>query len=952
MQHNFTIGQRIGNRGEEFLVIDRKQNHDGSSLLTVQGISELVKGRQFIFDTAIDTSITSLDPSSTTLVADTSTGYRFSRLWLETKLRNSATTSSQILIADKAAFNVATYQLEPTIKALSLPHPRLLIADGVGLGKTIEVGIFLSEMIKRGRGKRILVLALKSILAQFQQEMWNRFAIPLVRLDSVGIERIKSELPVNKNPFEYYDKTIISVDTLKNNEKFKLYIEKTRWDIIVIDECHTVANDASQRGALAQLLSKQCDSLILTSATPHNGKNEVFANLMRMIEPTSIPRSGQFGIDDIRPYFVRRFKHDIDDAEVRANFQEREIVPVRATLSAKEEDFLEQLQSIRFEALKESTSDKPANDLLFAIGLFKAFLSSPQAALASIESRIERVQQKHISGGSVSDSLSQLQALCGDLKNIVEKQVDSKYDAFVGQLSAMGWSGRVADERIVLFAERIDTLEYLKRRLQKDYALKDEAIAMFTGSLSDVDQQEIIENFGKKDSKVRLLLCSDAGSQGVNLHYYCHRMFNYDMPWSVITLNQRNGRIDRYGQKQKPFIHYLIAESKHEQVKSDLHIIEKVKEKEEEVYRTLGDAGSVMKLYDVQKEEEQVRKALIEQDDTLLDQAHGQADRDDAFDLFDLLDMPQEHAPVAKEELIKHAASLYANDGDFYNDLFDQLEAMQLLGKNETKIYDQGNYIEIVPQKQDHQYLLSTLPPEAKTDLFRLTTNKEKVQQAIEEARTQQNEWARFQMLYDLHPLMRYYLTKLETGIEKEHALTVKLGSLPQQTAFFVVQGESANNFGQPMIADFWVVQMKYGGGASGMPFAFADFAKMYLSVDKTLHNQHTSEAEIAELQSMLPLAVDWAMQHVQHAQYKLEKELQEQLDIYTKKLNTWKDQEEKQIELDFNTEQVGGIRLKRKERALDELAAIAAKTEQSYKNLMSLQADPFLKVLAVFYNN
>lgn len=946
----FSSGQRICVRGEEFRITRVERNYDGKEILYADGLSELVANKHYIFDTKIqeenNNKIMIVSATNTQLVADDSPQCRATRLLIESTIRGNDYYSKKICVAQKGAFNVADYQMEPTLKALELPRPRLLIADGVGLGKTIEVGIFLSEMIRRGRGRRILVCALKSILAQFQEELWNRFAIPLMRLDSTGVDHIRMNIPMNKNPFDYYDKTIISIDTLKNNGKFRAWLEKTRWDIIVIDECHTVANEGSLRGQLAQFLANHCDSLILTSATPHNGSAESFANLMRMLEPTSIPRDGEYTKEDVEKYYVRRFKNDIEDENIRQNFQERKVISVDVELAPQEEALLALQQKIKFRSLKDET-DEEHRDLLFAFSLFKTFLSSPAAALKAVNNRLVKDH----------NNTEELENLKGILEEMNQLQIDSRYEAFRNKLKELKWKGTKKDERIVVFTERIETMNYLAARLKEDFKMKDDQIVLFNGSLSDTEQEELVADFGKEDSKIRVFLSSDSGSQGVNLHYYCHLMFNYDIPWSLITLEQRNGRIDRYGQKETPYIYYLIAKSTSDSVRSDMAILKKLVDKEEEVHKTLGDALSVMNLYSAEKEAVAVTKAIKTHDTHFLDtnqEGEEQKTRRRRGGFFSL----GKNTTPAKEHkvLYEPQLSLYHDDMQFYRDLFAELESKGRNEHGEIQVVDaEIPYVEAMESK-DLKEVLYDIPREAlPTDrVFRLCNNRKVVMDAIADSRKENNNnWAKFQPLYDLHPIIQYQLTKLAASVPKEQAFVVKHKMFPQDTALFLMYGSVANGLGQTLVSKFFVVPMNIQKGTlCEAPYSLDDMLKKYPDMMNTIYQESVSEEELALLQDSLSDALEnGETQYMYSRQNEESHKMSQQLEIYRQKLAHWANQAKQQLSIQFG-EDVVQFRQKAYSKAEEEIETIVSKQSQFNNDLFTLDNnEPYIKVLAVFFN-
>ncbi|MGI5978401.1 MAG: DEAD/DEAH box helicase [Oscillospiraceae bacterium] len=278
----YSPGMRVVIRDEEWMVKKVERNNLDKQSLHCVGVSPLVKDRSAIFLTDLE-EIIPVNPAEIKLVPDDSQYFKRSRLYIESQWRQQIPTDTGLHIGNQAAMDPMNYQLEPAQMALRRPKQRILIADTVGLGKTLEAGILMSELIARGKGKRILVVTVKSMMMQFQKEMWNRFTIPLIRLDSKKIQDIRAKLPSNYNPFFYYDKTIVSIDTLKRDVEYRTHLENATWDIIVIDEAHNVAERGghqAQRARLAKLLAGRSDTLIMLSATPHDGRSESFASLM------------------------------------------------------------------------------------------------------------------------------------------------------------------------------------------------------------------------------------------------------------------------------------------------------------------------------------------------------------------------------------------------------------------------------------------------------------------------------------------------------------------------------------------------------------------------------------------------------------------------------------------------------------------------------------------------
>jgi Helicase conserved C-terminal domain/SNF2-related domain len=874
----YPVGARVQIRGEEWVVRGSHRNSAGDIALRVSGLSELVRGREFTFVTPSLDAVTLLDPRETRLVQDSSPGYRTAKLYLESLLRTTPPTEPRVYLGHQAAMNTAPYQLVPAAKALSQPRPRILIADAVGLGKTIEAGILMSELIRRGRGERILVVALKSVLEQLQQELWARFTIPLVRLDSDGLARVQRKLPAHANPFHYYPRVIISIDTLKKDEKYRRFLEACSWDITLIDECQHVAVRAksqagrSDRARLAELLAGTSDALILTSATPHDGKPESFASLMNLLDPTAVADPESYTREDIAGLYVRRFKKDVAH-EMGSVFRERALHKHVVPASSAEDAVYDALAKATFRTLKQESS---GSGVLFRTVLLKGMLSSAEALGQTLEEREKKLVGRSAQLG-VAEDLTLLQELREDAARATKAR-SSKLHHLLELLAGMG-VGKDRDERVVVFSERIRTLHVLEKAIRERFGFGPEAVALFHGSLEDTRQQELVKEFGTEQGRVRVLLCSDAAAEGINLHFYCHRLVHYDIPWSFITLEQRNGRIDRFGQRHTPEIHYLLTEPSNSTFRGDLRILTLLVDKEEQAHKNLGDARWLLDLHDAEAEEARIARAISEHEspEELFPDL-------DTLDLDALLAGSTDDAVVPAELTVDtaNAPTLYGSDLAFVREACQTLVEAKLMSAPEWHEEIQALTLQV---PEDLALRFSFLPPElmAGGSELRLTYDRDLVQRSLADARRDLARFPEWQLLWPLHPVAGWLNDRLLTRFMRHEAPVVLLAGLPAGEQVFVVQGVLSNQASQPVVASWMAVRVA-DDALTVEPLA--DFLRR-VDLKKALANDGR-KMELKPLEALRARVVKAAEEHMATMRSRRAKELKPTLVAEKKRVDGW----------------------------------------------------------------
>ncbi|MEU2965816.1 DEAD/DEAH box helicase [Streptomyces ardesiacus] len=954
----FAPGMQVRARNEDWLVVEvAETEHDGTRL-DVRGISALVRDQRAVFFAHDDLDqVTPLRPEDTELEPDPSPECRRSRLFIDALIRKTPLPLSEQRLATVGTHLVddLAYQREPAKAALRALRPRLLIADAVGLGKTLEVGLLLSELIRRGRGERILVVTPKHILEQFQHELWTRFAIPVVRLDSAGIERIKNDIPAGRNPFSYYKRAIISIDTLRS-DRWRSHLMQVTWDAVVIDESHKLINTGTKNNRLAQLLAPKTDALILASATPHNGQRESFGELLSLLDPTAIPNTSDYDETQLDHLYIRRHKMSPDvSAEIGHKWATRKKpITIDCTATPAEQQVFDELYDVWIhpkDGRPAPVTGKGAR--LFPYTLLKSFLSSHSALVETVTNRINRIDESK----EARERQAERDALVnlGTLAETIDIEESAKFRELVRVLKDEIKVGPKSDKRVVIFSERRATLQILQDTLPSALGFAPGkgktggAVRQLHGGLSDDEQQRTVKDFGLADSDVRVLLTGDIAAEGVNLHRQCHQMIHYDLPWSLITIEQRNGRIDRYGQQHCPEIRALLLLTDDEapdRPSADRAVSQRLLEREDEVHRAFGEAASILGLRDEDAEEKVIVERLLAGDepfDTVVPPAPL-----DPFEAF-LAD----HTPES-DSTGYQVPQLFASTRAFVEEALDEVyeNPEQRIGKHWSD--DHPKMMVFTPDRELQRRLLvlpkSYLDERGVLEQLRVTFDKEFGQDRLDRARersgnrrkgvlTKQERaetsgWPDVSYLTDQHPVVEWLTDKVLVKLTRN---TAPLITADVSEPVFLTQGMYSNAKGHPTVLA-WTCVTGLGNGTPKFDDDLVGVLRRAGVEPGMLNRPFTGDKDA--LQALVPAAVRATREHLAELRAEQETPLIEQLVEYEKRLEAWKRESFSAFEqLSFT-----GIRRQHEENRVQKTAV---EVEQLIEQLAT-QGESMVRVIGV----
>jgi len=544
--------------------------------------------------------------------------------------------------------NIEAYQLEPLRRALGSPRTNLLLADDVGLGKTIEAGLVIQELLLRHRARTAVIVCPPSLSLKWQDEMRDKFGLDFIIVNSELMAQVRRTHGLHANPFLMYPRVIVSMAWLPQVRAQRLlrdvYAQATNpksgkryaFDVLVVDEAHHVAPSGppaiaggrgyavdTQRTIAVRQLADKCEHRLFLSATPHNGHPESFTALLEMIDSRRFSRGALLDASALKDITVRRLKRDL----AGKGFKNRVVGALPFTPRDDEQEMFSLLDDIVTRSAKLNGT-RPSGDIVTLL-LKKRFLSSPFAFGQTLshylssrggrglshddyddifgegqpdeeEGLWEQDEAERLRESKGSDPLSAAEP--GQLDKLMEwglsyeSRPDSRLDALLSFLNQVcrpdgsAWS----DERVVVFTEYAHTVDWLARVLtQQGYG---DVLAVIQGSTPPEDREYIRSQFTEDPAKepVRVLLATDAAGEGIDLQTYCHRLVNFDIPFNPSRLEQRIGRIDRYGQTLDPQVFHFVPDTDSSVYAADASFIAQIAKKVANVEADLGSVNQVI----------------------------------------------------------------------------------------------------------------------------------------------------------------------------------------------------------------------------------------------------------------------------------------------------------------------------------------------------------------------